>query len=235
MLAWRGQSRLTSTPIRMHLRLSTANGTTGPIPAVWIVPDLAAPTTQELIAADAAVCPTACPHRSRDGKRGTCYTHHGPSLWSPPRAEDPDETSTPARLVARLLPPRPLRITAYGDAAALDAEGLDRLREIAAHHAKDAGPPLGYTAAWRTRPDLQDLCRASTQTDEQSARAELAGWRTYQSPGTNGTPCPHKHPAPDARRLQCIDCKACRAQEGPPRIVAAIHGHGARLWSTRTP
>lgn len=242
MIIARGLSRYNGTPLRVHVTAHSNNSTTGDIPQAWILPDLpgARPSRSQIIAADAAVCPRTCPHASRDGKPGSCYTHHTHTLLSAPRPGAPDESNTAPRTVARLIPPRPLRLTAYGDLAALDEPTLERLRNIIDHHQADAGPPLGYTAEWRTRPDLMDLCRASTQTAEQSARARAAGWSIYQSPADPTdpavTPCPNKH-SPRPSPPQCIDCQACTGAAAPgaaPIIGARLHSHGARLWTTRT-
>lgn len=241
MIIARGKSRYNAAPLRVHATAHSSNTTTGDIPQIWILPELpgARPSRAEIIAADAAVCPRTCPHASRDGKPGSCYTHHTHTLLSAPRPGAPDESQTAPRTVARLIPPRPLRLTAYGNVAALDPPTLARLRQIIDHHQADAGAPLGYTAEWRTRPDLMDLCRASTQTAEQTARARAAGWTVYQSPAdiedTTLTPCPNKH-SRQPTRPQCIDCRACTgaaAPGAPPIIGAALHSNGARLWTSR--
>jgi hypothetical protein len=242
MIIARGRSRYNGAALRVHVTAHSTNTTTGDIPQVWILPDLPGPrpSRAEIIAADAAVCPRTCPHASRDGKPGSCYTHHTHTLLSAPRPGAPDESRTAPRTVARLIPPRPLRLTAYGDLAALDPPTLARMLEVIDHHTADAGAPLGYTAEWRTRPDLRNLCRASTQTAEQTRRARADGWTVYQSPADieapDVIPCPNKHswrPTPP----QCVDCRACTgaAPPGqPPIIGAALHSNGARLWTNRT-
>jgi hypothetical protein len=161
---------------------------------------------------------------------GRCYTHAGASqvltagAASIVKARSCD-TVTPSKRVRRA------RSAAFGDAAALPLEVLERWRAIRAQY--DLAP-LGYTHAWRTRPDLAVDHMASVETVEDAAAARAAGWRYFRvrpvgSPLLAGEiQCPASAESTRANAIDCNRCGLCDGNaRGSRRPSVSIEDHGA--------
>lgn len=211
---------------------ATGNAKTGPALTLWILPDTAdgGPNPWALIKAhgSASTCGD-CPLQD-----GRCYTHAGASqvlttgAASIVKARSCDDVK-PSKRVRRA------RSAAFGDAAALPLHVLERWRAIRAQY--DLAP-LGYTHAWRTRPDLAVDHMASVETVDDAAAARAAGWRYFRvrpvgSPLLAGEiQCPA---SAESTRANAIDCNRCGLCDGiargnrRPSVSIEDHGAGAKV------
>ncbi len=194
----------------------SANRKTGDIVQLWVLKADKTPINVLKEKEDGAICGD-CPLRGR-----ACYVNIAQApqaLWR--------QWSTQAKSVKHALPSREktrtktLRLTAYGDPAALPLSFLKTLisqfRNV-----------LGYTHLWRTNPGLQPFVMASVETVEQAKEAQDLGWRTFRIRGAATDPrlsnealCPY-----EATGLQCTYCNACNGTNGPfkAHIVTTVHG-----------
>lgn len=225
-------SNLTGTRVGSHL-----NRKTGDTVATWILRQDVSPFDALKSRADVSICGT-CPLRPQ-GPPGTmkmraCYVHPGmaDNIWQAWRRGRYQRIAD--------LPPEPLggrvvRLGSYGDPAALPRYVLDHILSGTRGH-------LGYTHAWRRRPDLKDVVMASVDSPEEQEEARTAGWRTFRTrladerllPGE--IVCPAS--AEGGRRTTCLRCQLCDGaharrgvRDGDPRRSIAIIAHG---WNSST-
>jgi hypothetical protein len=165
---------------------------------------------------------------------GPCYvdvTRGGPAAtW---RAVDTGATPlvTFGELVEAVAG-EPIRLMAWGDPGALTWE------QVAALISASQGW-TGYTHAWRSRPDLRPILRASCDTLAEAQEALAAGWRVFfvspvgepKAPGAVW--CAKSGQQAGARELTCIECGACTGAAGARLIQIPDHGPGARAAGKR--
>lgn len=176
IVLWTGASRLDGTPIMAVAHCvadASDNRKTGDMVQISIMRRDASPVDAWRVGGDTAVCPEACPHRSRArGGNGTCYVN---------KARLTDAHASAARLAADGIvgfPPglfrgAKVRIGMEGDPSAVPFHVWQTVLIGAKSH-------TGYTAAWRDLPaEWSALFMASCDTPEAVAEAEALGWRPF--------------------------------------------------------
>ena len=128
------------------------------------------------------------------------------------------------------VPPRVKRArsAAYGDAAALPLPVLQAWRDL---RDKLGLAPLGYTHAWRTRPDLMADHMASVDSEQERLEAKAMGWRTFRvrEPGAPLMAGERQCPAVAGVRENAMDCSKCGGCDGLTRnlkVDFSIENHG---------
>lgn len=229
-LFYRGPSALTGTPIVAAVTERSENTKTGNIPTVWILPDQH-PVEAARTGRDEAVC-GSCP--LRPSQRGGCYVPllHGPAAVFRSQGRAPEVPI--AGMWRRLRYSAAVRFCGWGDPAALPIETWEEIRRTR----RAASPPiLGYTHMWRSRPDLRDVCMASTHSPKEAAEAARAGWRPFLIAPAGARPprelgglrtfeCPGTDSAPSRRT--CAECRACDGRAADDRRAfpwIAVHGN----------
>lgn len=209
---------------------ATGNAKTGPALTLWVLPATAdGEKPWDVIKRDGSVSTCGdCPQQF-----GGCYTHAGSSQTLTCGAASlvkgrGQALKSPSRKVRRA------RSAAFGDAAALPLDVLQSWRDMRAQFGL---APLGYTHAWRTRPDLQADHMASVESVEDMRLAQAQGWRTFRvrpigSPVLAGE---IQCPAADKKRTTQIDCNRCGLCDGltrgahRPSITIEDHGPLAKI------
>ena len=203
-----GPSAYTGKRIRAYLRPHESK--TGPVMGLTVIPAGLGFWQSIRAGSDVDSC-GACPHRSKtSGGNGSCYTangsHVGVSIdrWV---ADAHDLPVIPLASLRRLLRRQTLRSAVYGDAGALPEKFVSELVEC-------FSDTLGYTHAWRTRPDLMRSHVASVDSEDEAREAWAMGWRTFRvaDPGSEVVrghefSCPAS--AERGKRLTCDECMAC--------------------------
>lgn len=216
---------LTGAPIigaLVGLHHRSTNTKTGQMIQAYVLRDDIDPITAVNTGQDDAICGT-CPMRSGSNEGRACYVIWwlGPNqTWKASRSYP----VVPPALASTHLVGRSVRITAYGDAAAIPFDTWAQLVGRASHH-------TGYTSQWATcDPRFKLLLMASVQTPAQQAQAAAAGWRTFRSGWQRADPqievqCPAS--AEMGHRTVCTDCALCQGARLQAKSVA-IQPHGMR-------
>jgi hypothetical protein len=123
----------------------------------------------------------------------------------------------------RRLAERPVRLTAYGDPAAVPYEIWEELLGRAPGH-------TGYTHFWRDAGErLRSICMASVESLEQAREARARGWRFFLVSANfvkGQERAVFRCPASDGRKT-CAQCLACNgAGQNARRASVVISPHG---------
>lgn len=209
---------------------ATGNQKTGPALTLWVLPatdDGAKPW--DVIKRDGSVSTCGdCPQQF-----GGCYTHAGASQTLTAGAASivkgrGQALKAPSRKVRRA------RSAAFGDAAALPLNVLQAWRDMRTQFGL---APLGYTHAWRTRPDLQADHMASVESVEDAVQARAQGWRYFRVRPVGAPVLAGEIQCPAANRSRAtpIDCNRCGLCDGltrgahRPSITIEDHGPLAKV------
>lgn len=214
--------------IHARVAVATGNDKTAEVLTLWVLPDVdgVKPWDAVKAGADAGTC-GKCQWRSvASGGLGECYTHAGASqVLSAGSASLSKAADAPVQVPKRV---RRARSAAFGDAAALPLEALQAWRTMR----DELGlAPLGYTHAWRTRPDLKQDHMASVDTEEERLEAKALGWRTFRV-RPQGAPLmagERQCPAVAGVRENPMDCDKCGGCDGLTRnlrVDFSIENHG---------
>jgi hypothetical protein len=218
-IVYRGPSMLDGSPIVAILTGITKpshNPKTGTMAQLWVLREDIAPHVAVAAGQDGAVCPDSCAQK----QNRSCYvsTFQGPrSVWeSYHRSNYPLITLSETKQLALM---HSVRLSAYGDIAALPAE----------HSLALCGDKrTGYTHAWRQLPLMRNFIMASADSVDEAREAQLLGWRTFRvmKPGDtlqdNEIICPA-----DSKGVTCSDCQLCQGASKRAKNIA-IMVHGAR-------
>lgn len=231
---YHGPSLLTGDPILGVLTGLTGgsnNPKTGPMVQAWVIRADRGPMDACRDNVDDAICGD-CRHRGRDGLGRTCYV----TPWLGPnqvyKHRDAYLTPTWDELGA-LIEGRQVRVTAYGDAAAVPFELWRMVLGTAAGW-------TGYTHQWRQCDRrLQAMLMASVDSVGERSEAQAAGWRTFRVSGLRDLEpagldvvCPASAEA--GHRTTCAACALCRGTANPARsIVIAPHGNNGVMTAFR--
>lgn len=237
-VAYHGPSLFDGAPIVVVLTARSDNLKTGRSWQAWVLRADVPPMDALKTGDDFAICGD-CRHRPNAEGR-TCYV----SLFTGPlgiykawkRGAYPlvtlDEAA--ARLAGGFV-----RVSAYGDPAAVRFEWWDRLL-------RQTDGWIGYTHQWRsTDQRFARLLMASVDTEAERTHAAGIGWRTFRARSA-GTPldraefqCPASDEA--GHRTTCEKCRLCRGQSSPAKSVSIeLHGRhfkplaGAEMVSRRS-
>lgn len=235
----RGLSAFDGSPvvaIAVGFGRTSHNRKTGPLIQVYVLPEAWRPSTGLGLRVDSGIC-GACKHRPAG--LGTCYVDVAKGadiVWRSYRAGIYGELHD----VKSALGPEPvMRLTAYGDCAALP---LAIWRPMVDLVRSKKGTVLGYTHHWRTaEAGFQDFCMASVDSVGEQHSASAMGWRTFrirsthESLGVGENQCPADSYA-DVRGLcgeekhaiTCMDCKMCSGGTAGPNISLVPHGASNR-------
>lgn len=210
---------------------ATGNAKTGPALTLWILPDTVdgGLNPWALIQANGSTSTCGdCPLQ-----HGDCYTHAGASQVLSAGAA----SIVKARNCQPVRPSRKVkraRSAAFGDAAALPLHVLQAWRDLRAEFGL---APLGYTHAWRKRPDLQIDHMASVETVDDALQARAQGWRYFRVRPVGSPVLAGEIQCPAASdRRNSIDCNRCGLCDGTAhgagRPSVTIEDHGANAKRT---
>lgn len=216
-----GPSTFTGEPLVSVATLTSRNRKTGDIPQVWHLLKDRSAAQAVATGTDSGNC-GSCKYRGNCG----CYvrTAEAPgniwrSLGGYQRGKKALDLMKRYAAFVGIA-----RNSAYGDPAAVDADGDEQIRRLFYGVAL-----LDYTHAWQTRPDLMDRCMASVDTSQEREQAKAAGWRTFRvapagSPLEKGEIlCPA---TAGSKRIQCLDCRLCAGgnTRKAPDVLEHLHG-----------
>ncbi len=232
-VAWRGPSAFDGSPIVVVITLESLNEKTGPMAQAWVLRADIDPQAAIADGRDASICGD-CIHRSGGRTGRSCYviTWFGPLKVYRSFREHQYPTVSP-EAGAKLLQGEQLRITAYGDPAAVP---FDVWRELT----RRVSGWTGYTQQWRAcEPRFRELLMASVSSAEEAEEAHAAGWRSYRARladeplAGNEIICPASNEAD--HRLTCAECNLCRghALAGAKSIAIIVHGQRTSWFESR--
>lgn len=240
-VAYEGPSLLGDRDIVVIFTPDSSNPKTGDMVQAWVLLKDTAPHVAIREKTDDSIC-GSCTHRSTGvaGKTGrTCYVtiSSGPiQVW-----EAYKRGRYPRLSAQRQLSGEHVRVTAYGDAAALPFGWWQRaLRNVAGW--------TGYTHQWSTCDKrFARLLMASVESTAEADRAHKRGFRTYRARPVDGpllrmNRLSDSHarsdefvcPASDegGHRTTCLNCQLCRGTSSPAKHVT-IELHGLRFKRDR--
>lgn len=222
-IAYHGPSLFDGAPIIVVATPHSHNMKTGAGWQTWVLRADVAPFDALKTGEDVSICGD-CKHRPDDTGRRTCYV----SLFTGPlgiyraweRGAYPALTLSEAteRLSGAFV-----RVSAYGDPAAVRFEWWDRLLS-------GTSGWVGYTHQWKSCDQrFRSLLMASVESADERALAEGTGWRTFRARRV-GAPiergefqCPASDEA--GHRTTCDKCRLCRGQSSPAKSVSIeLHG-----------
>lgn len=226
-----GPSRLDGGPILLALTLASQNRKIGDMAQAWVLRADVPPRDALEQGLDRSICGD-CVHRSGGVAGRSCYvsTQLGPTtIWQAAKAGA--YAHLDAAAAAALLAGQQLRVTAYGDPAALPfALWQTLLRHVAGFTC--------YTHQWRTCDQrFQRIAMASVESDGEVEQAHALGWRTFRTRLETERVRPDEIvcPASDEAGHQ-VTCEECGLCVGASRAAArsiAIIAHGQRTkWFT---
>ncbi len=226
---WRGPSLLTGDPIFVVVtgigRYASTNTKTGPMAQVWILREDIAPTEAVNTGGDDAICGN-CRHRSGSNIGRSCYV-----IWwtAPMQVWKTCRDQPVTRLKFEDVVGRPLRISAYGDPAAVPTDLWTSLVLF-------GGKWTGYTHQWRTCDQtLRGMLMASVDSKAERAEAIAKGWRTFRVRREEDTldgdiVCPASEEG--GMRTTCAQCRLCQGTSTTAKNIAILP-HGQRVkWLT---
>lgn len=233
IIVYQGPSLLDGAPIVAIVTMDSLNEKTGPMAQAWVLRSDIDPQKAIADGLDSSVC-GSCVHRSGERNGRSCYviTWFGPlNVYKAFRGNKyPAVQSTAA---AKYMNGRQLRITAYGDPAAVPADVWIDL-------VFDASGWTGYTQRWRECDvRLRKILMASTSSAEESEQANALGWRSYRA-RLSSEPlradeivCPASNEAGHA--ATCADCGLCRGESrhGAKSIAIVVHGQRAAWFGEK--
>ena len=251
-IIYRGPSAYDGSPIVVVLHTGNAGNTKTTakkfrrnvkrgLSALWIMPDTghARPVDWIRLGHDKGACGTCVPRSKASGGEGTCYTHGnvlgrgGSAIWKKLQGGGyRDISSLTALEWAQLMPVRPVRSAAYGDAGALPVAVWGKVERAA----RMLGVSVrGYTHAWATGTvdHLRGTHMASCETAAQVQAAQAAGWRTFRARKASEpilaseTGCPAS--AEGGHRTTCDVCTLCSGGMRPTSPSVSIILHGPRF------
>jgi hypothetical protein len=230
-VAWEGPSRFTGAPIAAIVTGTTTRGSenrkTGPMLQAWVLLQDESPMAAKRQNHDDAVC-GSCALRGRDGINSACFV----TPWQSPKAVyDSYKLGQYPRLgpdgQQRMVAGRQMRVTAYGDPAAVPTPVWVSLLTTLTGW-------VGYTHAWRAAdPELRWLVMASAHTAADAIAADAAGWRVFRTRrdtddrltlrGGLEVICPASHEA--GFSTTCQKCQLCRGRSRAARSITIL-AHG---------
>jgi hypothetical protein len=218
------------------LQSRSLNEKTGPMVQVWVLRTDVAPMAAKRQNRDDAIC-GACAFRGDGGYDTVCYVTpwQGPhQVWKSWR--DGSYPVAADRDLARLLAGEQVRLTAYGDLAAIPTALSQSIVAAAAGY-------TAYTHSWRTcDPTLKTFAMASVNNRAELHEAQAAGWRTFRTRGqlepldAGEVTCPASREA--GHLTTCHACQLCRGQANPAKSIAILAhgkpGNVAAFYRNRT-
>lgn len=215
MVIWQGASVLDGQPIAAIATLKSTNAKTGDMVQIAIIRTDISPTEAVKTGDDVSICGN-CPHRHYNS--GSCYVNvgHAPlaiyGAFKRGNVSDYDIEAFRGRMV---------RFGSYGDPAAVPAEVLQAIANVAKGF-------TGYTHQLNHKnfnKDTLNFCQVSADTEKQAKKFQALGAMTFRIKHAsdplllNEIEC-----LADTMKLNCIDCGLCNGKQ----TNVAINVHGAR-------
>lgn len=219
---WSGPSAIDGKPVVAILTGSegkSQNRKTGNIQQVWILRSDISPIDAVKAGEDYSIC-ADCPNRGDGhGKKRACYV----SIFRGPLAVYKKFRRGGHAEGAKINGDRPVRFGAYGEPSLLPIELVKSIAQQSKGH-------VGYSHRWRELPkEYAKYFMASTNSEEESAEAKEAGWRSFLAlPIGKSVPrrmfnCPASEEA--GHLTQCEKCLRCNGGMGRDIWIRA-HGRG---------
>lgn len=228
LVLYEGPSLLNQKPIVViatGLLHSSVNKKTGDMIQTWILPQDNNPVEASKIGIDDAVCGD-CKHRRYSG--GACYVNLGQAplnIWKtwkngkyPVYSDD----------YLHLFKGRKIRLGAYGEPSAVPTNIWLKILSVTDSH-------TGYTHQWNNdkinAAELQKICMASVDSEDEFLKATNSGWRTFRVKLPDSPKFKYEFVCPaseeENKRLTCEDCMACNGNPRGKGGSVTINAHGA--------
>lgn len=232
---YHGPSRIDGKPIVVIATLRTENAKTGPMIQTWIMRADVNPVKAINTGDDASVC-GQCKHRGiiADGRnrQRSCYV----SVRNAPRAvwqawRDGRYVTYCHAEHKQHFAGKAIRLGSYGDPAAVPMRVFLPILRVCSGHS-------GYTHQWMYPKFARwaQYVMASTDTADEMACAQSAGWRTFrtrlesEAVAKTEIVCPASEEG--GLRRDCASCLACSGGSPEKRSIAIIaHGSPSTLAS----
>jgi hypothetical protein len=211
MIIYKGGSLINGESIVGILTFGSNNKKTGNMIQAWVIPEKNPNKNKD---ADIAVCGD-CPLRM-----GTCYVNKAFSVGGVYKKY---KRGGYPEFDKRFLRNETLRITAWGDPAAIPFEVWKNL-------AKRVTMSTGYTHQWKTCDQrMQRLVMASTETVTDTLLAQSMGWKTFRIKSANAPLLPSEIICPYTTG-DILNCKSCGICDGiKSNVVVNVHGLGYKI------
>lgn len=209
----------------------SSNSKTGDMVQAWVLTRDVSPVDAVKTGQDDAICGN-CPMRSGSNVGRACYVIWWlapQKIWQTFHAGRIPQV--PASLASTFLLGEAVRVTAYGDAAAIPFDVWAGLIGRAKHH-------TGYTSQWETcDPRFKLLLMASVHSPADGDKAARMGWRTFREGWDRAydweVQCPAS--AEMGHRTTCQECNLCQGTSKQAKSVAIVP-HGQRTkWIPGVP
>ena len=224
-ILYRGHSELDGAPIVViatGLSKASNNAKTGDMIQTWIMREDIAPHEAIKTGADSSICGD-CPLRGTGGKERGCYVvvHQAPLVvWKAYHRGNYPELSLSEIKAAGAN--RAIRLGSYGDPAAVPVAVWKVLTA-------DAKVWTGYTHQWRENDNLQGLCMASADSEQDRDDAVARGWRTFRVKTDDMPMMPNERVCPATTvGLDCATCGACKGNASGNTGTIVINVHGSK-------
>jgi hypothetical protein len=226
LIFYLGPSMLTGDPILGIAGQATSNPKTGGVVQVWVLRADISPIEAVKTGGDAAICGN-CRHRGDGiGNQRSCYVEYFRAPFNLWRGLSNTQRDIAPTDLSNLLSGKHVRLTAYGDPAALPFELCELLIARASGW-------TSYTHQWRTCDSrFQRISMASVDSPSEAEEAQRLGWRTFRVRRSDQplirteTICPASEEA--GHRAQCVSCGLCCGTERAAKSIAIIaHGSNA--------
>lgn len=216
---YRGKSVLDGAPIVVIATMSTTNEKTGDMIQTWIMREDLSPTEASKQQLDSSVC-GMCPHRT--SLKGACYVtlHQAPlSVWKAYKKGNYKDLDA---LDLGHFANRQIRLGSYGDPAAVPFEVWQKLINVTAGN-------TGYTHQLghkRFDPRIATICQISADTEQQAAKAQSKGYKTFRVKTPNMRKLDNEITCVNTtHNISCLDCGLCDGKRA--NVVIDVHGRSA--------
>jgi hypothetical protein len=223
-ILWSGDSLIDGEPIVVlltGLKTPSANIKTGWMLQTYIIHQNILPTDAIKSGADYSICGD-CPMRGKGSDR-SCYVNVIPvnNIWRKYKA---GEYKSLDNEMLQIIKRRhlPLRITAYGDAAATPFEAWEPLLKVVDRW-------TGYTHQWMwCDRRWQQYLMASVESVPTRAAASSQGWRTFRVLLPGYTPSIGEILCPNTvnQSTQCESCGLCNGSSSKTNLDITDRVHG---------
>jgi hypothetical protein len=232
LVFYRGPSALTGDPILGIAGQATSNPKTGSVVQIWVLRSDVSPIEAVKTGGDDAIC-GGCRHRGDGlGNARSCYVEYFRAPFNLWRGLPNTQQDVTIGEVAERLAGKHVRLTAYGDPAALPFDICEALL-------KHASGWTAYTHQWRTCDRrFQHIAMASVDSLAEHREATRQGWRTFRVRRADQIVIPAEVVCPASEeaghRTQCAECGLCCGTSRSAKSVSII-AHGSNATHFQNP
>lgn len=198
---------------------TTKNRKTGNIPQIYILLKDKNPVEAVKDGSDKAICGD-CPLRGTGNKDRGCYVL---VFMGPRQVWEAYKRGYYKKLKLFEFKNKIVRLASYGEMAFLPVEVTEEIQK----HAKKT---LGYTHAWRYKPEFAGKLMASVESIEAKEEANKNGWKTFRIVNRPEDKLDDEIICPASKEggysLTCERCGICNGK----RKNVAIVGHGSEKY-----